>query len=156
MLLVSGAWTFDAVMVLGLVASVYYIQRGRVGRSALALAVGTMVSFIPAIAAPTLVLYLIKKRRPLREIALFLGVYAAACALFIGPFLGGLLYVLGFHGQRVGGGMNWEMFFRLGAFFPRMRGSIRWRWRWALSARRCSRLCCCWPTGMPSPLSGWA
>ncbi len=118
-LLVSGAWTFDAVMVLGLVASVYYIQRGRVGRSALALAVGTMVKFIPAIAAPTLVLYLIKKRRPLREIALFLGVYAAACALLIGPFLGGLLYVLGFHGQRVGGGMNWEMFFRLGAFFPK-------------------------------------
>ena len=72
-LLISGAWTFDAVMVVGSVLSVYWMQREQVGRSALALAFGTMVKFIPAFVAPTLVLYMIKKQRPIHEIALFVG-----------------------------------------------------------------------------------
>jgi glycosyltransferase involved in cell wall biosynthesis len=117
-LLVSGAWTFDAVMVLGLVLGVYFLQRRRFVNSGLALAFGTMVKFIPAIAVPTMVLYLVKKKRPVREIALFLGAYVAGCVVLLGPFAQGVLYVLGFHSNRVGGGMNWQMFWRLGLFFP--------------------------------------
>ena len=37
-LLVSGAWTFDAIMVLGLVLAVYYLQKGKLVSSGLALA----------------------------------------------------------------------------------------------------------------------
>ncbi len=117
-LLVSGAWTFDAIMVLGLVLAVFYLQRGKLVWSALALAFGTMVKFIPAVAAPTLVLYLIKKKRPVHEIVLYLAAYGIGCAVLLGPFLNGLLYVINFHGNRVGGGMTWEMFFRLSTFFP--------------------------------------
>ncbi|HKV83295.1 MAG TPA: hypothetical protein VJN88_01985 [Ktedonobacterales bacterium] len=117
-LLISGAWTFDAVMVVGLVLSVYWMQREQVGRSALALAFGTMVKFIPAIVAPTLVLYMIKKQRPVHEIALFVGAYIAACLVLLGPFLKGLLYVLSFHSGRVGGGMTWQQYWRLWKFFP--------------------------------------
>jgi glycosyltransferase involved in cell wall biosynthesis len=117
-LLVSGAWTFDAVMVLGLVAGAYYLQKGKMTRAGVALAFGTMVKFVPALAVPTFALYLIKKKRPVRELVIFLAAYGIACLVLLGPFLQGLLYVVGFHGNRVGGGMNWEMFWRLGLFFP--------------------------------------
>ncbi|HEX6796372.1 MAG TPA: glycosyltransferase [Ktedonobacterales bacterium] len=117
-LLISGMWTFDAIMVLGLLLGVYYLQRGKLARSGLALAFGTMVKFLPALAVPTLVIYLIKKQRPLREIALFVGAYVAGCLVLLGPFAQGLLYVVGFHNGRIGGGMNWQMFWRLGDFFP--------------------------------------
>ena len=117
-LLVSGAWTFDAIMVLGLVLAVYYLQRGKLASSGVALAFGTMVKFIPVVAAPTIVLYLIKKKRPVREIVLFVVAYGVACVVFVGPFWSGLLYVVNFEGNRVPGGMNWQMFFRLSTFFP--------------------------------------
>ena len=118
-LLVSGAWTFDAIMLLGLLLGAYYLQRGKFVQSGVALAFGTMVKFIPAVAAPVFVLYLIKRKRPLREIVLFLVAYGVACLVFLGPFLQGLLYVTSFHSGRVGGGMNWQMFWRLWRFFPR-------------------------------------
>jgi|GEM_PF-605797 hypothetical protein len=118
-LLVSGAWTFDAIMVLGLLLAVYFLQRGKLASSGLALAFGTMVKFIPAVAAPTIVLYLIKKKRPLHEIVIFLVAYGVACVIMLGPFLQGVLYVVNFHSNRVGGGMNWEMFWRLSTFFPK-------------------------------------
>lgn len=118
-LLVSGAWTFDAIMILGLLLGAYYLQRSKFIHSGVALAFGTMVKFIPAIAAPVFVLYLIKRKRPLREIVLFLVAYGIACLVFLGPFLQGLLYVTSFHSQRVGGGMNWQMYWRLWRFFPR-------------------------------------
>ena len=117
-LLVSGAWTFDAIMVVGLLLSVYWMQREQVGRSAVALAFGTMVKFIPAVVGPTLVLYMIKKQRPLREIGLFIGVYFVACLAMLGPFARGLLYVLSFHSGRVGGGMTWQEYWREWKFFP--------------------------------------
>jgi hypothetical protein len=117
-LLVSGAWTFDAIMVLGLVLAIYFLQKGKLASSGLALAFGTMVKFIPAIAAPTIVLYLIKKKRPVYEIVLFMAAYAIGCLVLLGPFLNGLLYVVNFHSNRVPGGMDWQMFFRLSTFFP--------------------------------------
>jgi hypothetical protein len=117
-LLVSGAWTFDAIGVLGLVLAVYYVQKGKMVPSGLALAFGTMVKFIPAVAAPAIVLYLIKKKRPVREIVLYLAAYGIGCVILLGPFWSGLLYVVNFHGNRVPGGMTWIMFWRLSTFFP--------------------------------------
>lgn len=118
-LLISGAWTFDAIMIVGLLLGAYYLQRGKFVQSGVALAFGTMVKFIPAVAAPVFVLYLIKRKRPLREIVLFVVAYGVACLIFLGPFLQGLLYVTSFHGGRVGGGMNWQMYWRLWRFFPK-------------------------------------
>ncbi len=117
-LLVSGAWTFDAIMLLGLVLGVYWLQRGRPAAAGLALAFGTMVKFFPALVVPTLLLYLIKRQRPLRELLLFLGAYAVGCLVLLGPFAGGVIQVLTFHGNRVGGGMTWQMIARLYMFFP--------------------------------------
>lgn len=118
-LLIAAAWTFDNVMLLGLVAGTYWLQQGKFTRSGVAMAFGTMVKFIPAIVLPTFVLYMIKKQRPLREIVTFVAAYGVACLIFLGPYLKGLLYVVNFHSGRVGGGMNWEMYWRLWTFFPR-------------------------------------
>jgi hypothetical protein len=117
-LLISGAWTFDAVMVLGLVLGVYWLQRGRLGWAAAALAVGTMVKFIPAFIVPTCALYLIKRRRHPREVALFLGVYLAVCLALFAPFARGTLYILGFQGGRYGGGMNFQVYWTLWRLHP--------------------------------------
>ncbi len=117
-LLISGAWTFDAIMVLGLVAGVYAIYRGKMVHAGIALAFGTMVKFFPAIAVPTVLIYLIKKKRPFKEIVLFLASYGVACLIFLGPYLQGVLTVLGFHGTRPGGGMNWQFLWTAGDLFP--------------------------------------
>ena len=120
-LLISGAWTFDAVMVLGLVAGVYFVQRHKLVWAGIALAFGTMVKFFPALIIPTVVIFLMKKKRPLHEIALFLGAYGVMCVLCLGPFLQGLLNVLSFHSSRVGGGMNWQAALSSGGtFFPHL------------------------------------
>ncbi|GAC1459359.1 MAG: hypothetical protein PVSMB4_18690 [Ktedonobacterales bacterium] len=112
-LLISGAWTFDAIMVLGLVLGVYWVGRGRLAHAGIALACGTMIKYVPIVVVPVIVIYLITARRPLREVATFVGTYALACLVLLGPFWQGLLYVLRFQGQRIGGGMNWEVFWSL-------------------------------------------
>lgn len=114
-LLVSGAWTFDAIMLLGLVAAVYWLHKGKMIKAGTALAFGTMVKFFPVITVPTLVIYLIKKNRPLREIALFLVSYVIACLVFLGPFAQGVMKVLSFHANRPGGGMSWQVYWTLGS-----------------------------------------
>lgn len=116
-LMVSGAWTFDAIMVLGLVAGVYALLRGKMIWAGVALAFGTMVKFFPALAVPTALIYLIKKKRPLREIVIFLVAYGVACLIFLGPFLQGVLTVLTFHSSRPGGGMTWMNYWTADALF---------------------------------------
>jgi hypothetical protein len=117
-LLISGAWTFDAIMVLGLVACVYAIYKSKFAYAGIALAFGTMVKFVPVIALPAILIYLIKKERPMRDIVVFLVVYGVACLIFLGPFLPGLLEVVNFHGSRPGGGMNWQIIWNSWALYP--------------------------------------
>lgn len=116
-LLVSGAWTFDAIMLLGLVAAVYALHKRRLVWAGVALAFGTMVKFFPIIVLPTMLIYLIKKNRPLKEIALFVVSYVVACLVFLGPFAQGVMEVLGFHSSRPGGGMNWQFIWMASTFF---------------------------------------
>lgn len=116
-LLISGAWTFDAIMVLGLVAGIYAVYRQKMVWAGVALAFGTMVKFFPVIAVPTVLIYLIKKKRPFKEITLFLVAYGVACLIFLGPFLPGMLTVLTFHTTRRGGGMNWQYIWEASRLF---------------------------------------
>ncbi len=118
-LLVSGAWTFDSVMALGLLAGVYWVQQGKMTRAGLALAFGTMMKFFPALVVPTCALYLIKKKRPLRELLTFLGAYGLGCLVLLGPFWQGMLSTLSFHSARVGGGMTWEIIWQYQQIWPK-------------------------------------
>lgn len=110
-LLISGCWTFDSIMVACLLAGVYWLERGHTTRSALALALGTMVKFVPGFIVPTCLVYMIQRRRPWREVLGFAGVYAIACTTMALPNLSGLLYVVGFQGSRAGQGLHAEMIF---------------------------------------------
>ncbi len=118
-LLVSGAWTFDSVMALGLLAGVYWVQQGKMTRAGLALAFGTMMKFFPALVVPTCALYLIKKKRPLRELLTFLGAYGLGCLVLLGLFWQGVLSTLSFHSDRVGGGMTWEIIWQYQQIWPK-------------------------------------
>ncbi len=117
-LLVSACWTFDSLMVFALALGVYWLQRGRVAWSGLALAAGTMMKFVPIFAVPACALFLIQRKRPLHEVAWFVGAFAVGCCVLVGPYLQGLLYVLGFQGERTGGGMHWEMIFVVSQVLP--------------------------------------
>lgn len=112
-LLVSGAWTFDAVMVLALLLGVYWVSKGRPLWAGVALGVGTMVKYVPILVVPVAIIYLLKHRRSLREAFVLAASFGLTCAVLLGPYLQGLLYVVQFQGQRIGGGMNWEVFFLL-------------------------------------------
>jgi hypothetical protein len=107
-LLVSGAWTFDALMVLALVLGVYWLQKGQHWRAGAALAVGTMIKFVPLIVLPVFALYLIKRQRSARDLIALIGSFVVVCIVLVGPFADGIRYVLGFQSARNGGGMNWE------------------------------------------------
>ncbi len=117
-LLISGAWTFDAIMVVGLVAGVYAIYKSKFLYAGIALAFGTMVKFFPVLAIPAILIYMVKKNRPMRDIVVFLVSYAIACVVMLGPFASGVLEVILFHGSRQGGGMTWENIWNSGPLFP--------------------------------------
>ena len=117
-LLVSGCWTFDSVMVFALLLAAYLVQRERVGWSAAALAAGTMIKFVPGFVFPVFLLYLIARARPARRVALFAGVYAGVCLALLAPFTGDFLDVLAFEGARTGFGMHWEMILVVSQILP--------------------------------------
>ncbi len=117
-LLVSAAWTFDALMVVALVLGVYWLQRGKLWQAGAALAVGTMIKFIPVIAVPVCIIFLIKRQRPLREIIIFTGAFALVSLILVMPFLQGTLLVVQFHGTRIGGGMNWQQIWMIWDLLP--------------------------------------
>ncbi len=117
-LLISGAWTFDAIMVLGIVAGAYFIYKQKYAYAGIALAFGTMVKFFPILALPTFLIYMIKKERHIKDILIFLASYGIACLVFLGPFLQGVLEVLSFHSGRMGGGITWQVIWSAWAFYP--------------------------------------
>ncbi len=117
-LLISGAWTFDVVMVLALMCSIFWLHQGKFARAGAALAVATTVKFIPIILVPTCLIYLFKKRRTFKEMGVFLGVNIVATLALVAPFFSGTVAATAFQGGRTGGGMNWQQVWVLWQFFP--------------------------------------
>lgn len=117
-LLISGCWTFDSVMVFALLLAVYLLLRGRTGWSAAALAAGTLVKFVPGFVFPAFVLYLIARRVSARRVAFFVSVYLGVCVALVAPFLKDFLDVLSFEGSRTGFGMHWEMILVVSQVLP--------------------------------------
>ncbi len=112
-LLIGSGWTFDAMMVLGLLLGIYLLQRDRPVLAGIALGVGTAIKYVPVLLVPVGIIYLLKRERPVREVVAFVVSSVATTVLLIVPFWRGVLYVLQFQAQRNGGGMNWQVFFLL-------------------------------------------
>lgn len=117
-LLVSAAWTFDALMVLAVLCGVYWLYQGKLTRAGAALAVGTALKFIPIVLVPTCLIYLFKKQRSFKEMGGFLAAYIVVTAVLVAPFLSGVLSTFAFQTSRIGGGMNLEQVWVVWQFFP--------------------------------------
>ncbi len=107
--ILMSVWMFDSLMVLCLVAALYWLEAGRIERAALALAAGTLLKYVPIFVVPAVLIYLWHRRYSLRQIGGRFGlVYVLAVAVPVLPFWDGLLFVLGFHADRAGGGLSWQ------------------------------------------------
>jgi hypothetical protein len=107
--LLVSLWTFDGVMLALLLGGLFAAEQRRWGLSGALMGVGTVVKFVPALVVPAAVLWALRvSPRPLRSAfaagAAALGTFVALCL----PWRDGVLYTLGFHGGRVGGGMSWQ------------------------------------------------
>jgi hypothetical protein len=115
-----SSWMFDSLMVWCIVAGLYWLEQGKPGRSGLALAAGTLIKIVPVFIVPVLLVSMIAQRN--RQIPRFLAAYLLVVILPCLPFLSGIGFVLGFHGQRVGGGLNWQgLWYFLSTWFPAQR-----------------------------------
>jgi hypothetical protein len=107
--LLVSLWTFDGVMVALLLGGLLAAERRQWTLSGVLLGLGTVVKFVPAFAVVAVVLWALRlAERPVWS-AFKAG--AAALATFVAlclPWKDGVLYALGFHGGRVGGGMSWQ------------------------------------------------
>lgn len=118
-----SGWMFDSLMVLGIVAALYWLEEGKLEQSAVALAAGTLLKFVPLFIIPALCVYLFTNsgysyKRIFRSGLIYLFAVGLPCL----PFAEGLSFVLGFHGQRVGGGLNGQsIWYFLASWFPTQR-----------------------------------
>ena len=116
---VSGVWFFDAIMVFFLLLGVYLFQRGHMFWSGAALAMGTLVKYVPVVAVPVLLIALIQARRPLRETVALSGAFVLTCGLLLAPVWEGFVFMAGFQASRVAAGMSWNsLWFFLATWFP--------------------------------------
>ena len=113
------SWMFDALMVVCLVAALHWLERSRFNLAAIALAVGTLIKYVPIFIVPALVLYMFKKGYSLQKIAQFSLVYLVVVVIPILPYWQGLTFVLGFQASRPGTGLNWQsVWYWLSSWFP--------------------------------------
>lgn len=105
-ILVSAAWTVEALMTYPFVLSVLMVRRARYLAAAVALATGALVKFVPAILLPTLLIYLWHQRVPRKTLALCGGVFLLLCVVVIAPFWKGFQEVLLFQAARPGANLS--------------------------------------------------
>jgi hypothetical protein len=108
-------WMFDPLMVLCILGGLYALERGKLGQAAVALAIGTIIKFVPIIFIPALVLYFLRQNYSLAQIGRFCAIYTIISLILVAPFLEGMLFVLEFHSARLGRGMTWYIIF---SFLP--------------------------------------
>jgi hypothetical protein len=114
-----SAWMFDSLMVLCLLLGLYWLEKGKLERVAIVLALGTLIKFVPVFIIPAFLVFLLTRNYRAAQILRFSLIYTLAVVLPCLPFYDGLLFVLGFQAQRVGGGLSWQaIWYFLGSWFP--------------------------------------
>ena len=105
-ILISAMWTVDALMALPVIWSIALLRRARYPASAVALAAGTMIKFLPAVLLPAVLLYLWHRGVSRRTIIAYGGTFALVCALLVAPFWTGFREVLLFQALRPGANLS--------------------------------------------------
>jgi len=105
-ILVSATWTVEALMALGVILSIYLLRRERYLASAVALAAGTLIKFLPGVLMPAVLLYLWHRGVPRRTIVAYAATFLAICAAVVAPFWTGFREVLLFQLVRPGANLS--------------------------------------------------
>lgn len=105
-IVVSATWTIEALMALPVVLSIYLLRRHRYAASAVALAAGALIKFIPVVLLPAVVLYLRHQGVSRRTIVAYASVVLAVCAVVVAPFWAGFREVLFFQMARTGANLS--------------------------------------------------
>src|SRR5262249_20819872 len=101
--LLVGLWTFDAVMVALALGGLAAALRQRWLLAGVLLGAGAAVKFVPLLLVPVVLLWALRTSpRPLSALV------AVSLGVLVLPWWEQVLYVLQFHGDRVGGGMSWQ------------------------------------------------
>jgi hypothetical protein len=111
--ILAVTWMFDSMMVLCILWAVYALKKGQLNRAAIALALGTVLKFVPVFIVPAILLYLIRRNATFMQLVRFSLVFGVVTLGLIAPYLRGTLFTLEFHGARPGGGLSWHSVFYL-------------------------------------------
>ncbi|HEX2910244.1 MAG TPA: hypothetical protein VH186_05505 [Chloroflexia bacterium] len=118
-ILVVMIWMFDPMMVFSLLWTVYSLERKKPYQAALALALGTVIKYVPLFILPAILLYLVRQKFTVFQLLKFCMVFGVVCAGLIIPFAKGTAFTFEFQTARVGGGLTWQhLFIFLNAWFP--------------------------------------
>ncbi|MGH2361255.1 MAG: hypothetical protein ACRDGM_12045 [bacterium] len=105
-IIVSATWTVEALMAFPAILSMYLLRKERYAASAIALAAGALIKFLPAVLLPAALLYLWHRGVSRRTIAVYAITFLAVCAAVVAPFWAGFREVLLFQTVRTGANMS--------------------------------------------------
>ena len=105
-ILVSASWTMEALVALPTLLSIAFLRKERYVASAIALAAGALIKFLPAILLPAVLLHLWHRGVSRRTIAGYAVVFVAVCAAVVAPFWAGFREVLLFQAARPGANLS--------------------------------------------------
>lgn len=105
-LLVSGAWTFDAIATAFAVGGLLAAQRGRHALAGTLLALGFLTKWTPAIFWPTVAIWMWHRRASWRAQVAFSGAFIGIALLGVAPVWTDLRFILAFHEARSGANLT--------------------------------------------------
>lgn len=105
-LIVSGAWTFDAIAAAFVVGGLLAAQRERPALAGTLLALGFLTKWTPAILWPTVAIWLWHRRAPWTAQAAFSGTFIGIALLGVAPIWSDLRFILAFHETRAGANLT--------------------------------------------------
>lgn len=104
--LVSGAWMIESPMAFFALAALYLVLRGLYAPAGVALALGTLAKWVPAVLWPVVAVWLLRQRVHWRGQAAFHAGFILTLVAGVLPFWEGLRFVAQFHASRPGANLT--------------------------------------------------
>jgi hypothetical protein len=105
-ILVSGAWTIEPLMILPTLTALYFATRGRYELSGFFLGLGVLTKWMPAVLWPAVGIWLFTTRVAWPRQLAFHSVFLATCAAGLAPLWDGTRLVVQFHSFRPGANLT--------------------------------------------------
>src|SRR5579883_1557900 len=105
-ILVSGAWTIEPLMILPTLIALYFATRDRYELSGFFLGLGVLTKWMPAVLWPAVGIWLLTTRASWPRQLAFHSVFLATCAAGLAPLWDGTRLVVQFHSFRPGANLT--------------------------------------------------